>query len=217
MAKKKNDDIFYGFELNEDQEKFKEAIMSEDKNVIIADATAGSGKTLLAVACANILCKTGRYKSAVYIFPTVEESSLGYRPGNTTEKEADYLGPLHDALVKINELPRQAISSDISEKNSTAWITARSATFMRGINLENKVVIIDECQNLSVPIIKRIISRCYDNCKVIILGCQAQMDVPISKSGFSQLIEHMDGFDGYIKCELPISYRGKLAMHIDKL
>lgn len=217
MAKKKTDEIFYGFILNENQEKFKEAVMNDDYNVIIADATAGSGKTLIAVACANILCKTGKYDSAVYIFPTVEEASLGYRPGNTTEKEADYLGPLHDALIKIRELPQQAIASDISQKNGTAWITARSATFMRGINLENKVVIIDECQNMSVPIIKRIISRCYDNCKVIVLGCQAQTDVPLSKSGFKQLIDHMDGFDGYIKCELPISYRGKLAMHIDKL
>ena len=217
MAKRKNDDIFYGFTLNEDQEKFKEAIMSDGHNVVIADATAGSGKTLLAVACAKILCKTNKYKSAVYIFPTVEESSLGYRPGNTTEKEADYLEPLNDALIKVNEVPKQAISSDVSEKNGTAWITARSATFMRGINLENMVVIIDECQNLSIPIIKRILSRCYDNCKVIILGCQAQMDVPISKSGFKQLIDHMDNFEGSIKCDLPISYRGKLAMHIDKL
>lgn len=217
MPKKKNDDIFYGFNLNEDQEKFKAAIMSDENNVVIADATAGSGKTLLAIACANILCKSGRYESAVYIFPTVEESSLGYRPGNTTEKEADYLEPLYDALIKINEVPRQAISSDVSDKNGTAWIVARSATFMRGINLENKVVIIDECQNLSVQIIKRIVSRCYDNCKVIILGCQAQMDVPINKSGFKQLMDHMDGFDGSVKCELPISYRGRLAMHIDKL
>lgn len=217
MAKKKNDDIFYGFNLNKEQEIFKEAIMSDDNNVVIADATAGSGKTLLAVACAHILCKTGKYDSAVYIFPTVEEASLGYRPGNTTEKEADYLGPLYDALVKIRELPQQAISSDISEKNGTAWITARSATFMRGINLENKVVIIDECQNMSVPIIKRIISRCYDNCKLIVLGCQAQTDVPLNKSGFKQLIEHMSVFEGCMKCELPISYRGKLAMHIDKL
>lgn len=217
MAKKNNNDIFYGFILNEEQEKFKEAIMSEENNVIIADATAGSGKTLIAVACANILCKSGKYDSAVFVFPTVEEASLGYRPGNTTEKEADYLGPLYDALIKIRELPQQAISSDISEKNGTAWITARSATFMRGINLENKVVIIDECQNMSVPIIKRIISRCYDNCKVIILGCQAQTDVPLNKSGFKQLIDHMDGFEGYVKCDLPISYRGKLAMHIDKL
>lgn len=217
MAKKKSDDIFYGFNLNEDQEKFKEAIMSDEYNVVLVDATAGSGKTLIAVACANILCKTGKYDSAIYTFNTVEEGSLGYRPGGTSDKEADYLGPLYDALVKINEPPRQAISSDVSEKNGTAWITARSATFMRGINFEKKVIIIDECQNMSVPIIKRIISRCHDNCKVIILGCQAQTDIPISKSGFKQLIEHMDGFKKYIKCELPISYRGELAMHIDKL
>lgn len=217
MAKKKSDDIFYGFVLNEGQEKFKEAVMNEENNVVIVDATAGSGKTLISVACANILCKSGKYDSAVYVFPTVEEASLGYRPGNTSEKEADYLGPLYDALIKIRELPTQAISSDISEKNGTAWITARSATFMRGINLENKVVIIDECQNMSVPIIKRIISRCYDNCKVVILGCRSQTDVPLDKSGFKQLMDHMQNFDGCIKCELPISYRGRLAMHIDKL
>lgn len=217
MSKKNNNDIFYGFTLNEYQEAFKEAIFGDEYNVVIADATAGSGKTLLAIACANILCKRGVYDSAVYVFPTVEEGSLGYRPGNTLEKEADYLEPLHDALVKINEIPRQAISSDISEKNGTAWIKARSATFMRGINLERKVVIIDECQNLSVPIIKRIISRCYDNCKLIVLGCQNQMDVSTSQSGFKQLIDHMDGFEGCVKCDLPISYRGKLAMHIDKL
>lgn len=217
MAKKKNDEIFYGLELNEGQENFKEAIMSDDYNVIIADATAGSGKTLLAVACAHILCKSDKYKSALWIFPTVEEASLGYRPGSASQKEADYLEPLYDALIKIRELPTQAISSDISEKNGTAWITARSATFLRGVNIENAVVIIDECQNMSIPIIKRIISRCHDNCKVIILGCQAQTDIPLSKSGFKQLIDHMANFEGCIKCELPISYRGKLAMHIDKL
>lgn len=217
MAKRKND-IFYGFTLNEGQEKFRDAILSDDYNVILADATAGSGKTLLAVACANLLINQDKkYKSAVYIFPTVEESSLGYRPGSTSEKEADYLGPLYDALEKCNTIPTQAISSDVSKKNGTDWIVARSATFMRGINLEKTVVIIDECQNMSIPIIKRIISRCYDNCKVIVLGCQAQMDVPIAKSGFKDLMDHMEGFDGYIKCELPISYRGKLAMHIDKL
>lgn len=218
MAKRKNDDIFYGFLLNEGQEKFKEAIMSDEYNFVLADATAGSGKTLLAVACANLLVNVEKkYKSAIYIFPTVEESSLGYRPGSTSEKEADYLGPLYDALEKCNVIPNQAISSDISKKNGTDWITAKSATFMRGINLENVVVIIDECQNMSIPIIKRIVSRCYDNSKIICCGCQAQMDVPINKSGFKELMDHMEGFEGYIKCELPISYRGKLAMHIDKL
>lgn len=218
MAKKKNNDIFYGFMLNEYQQKFVDAIMSDEYNFILADATAGSGKTLLAVACANILInRDHRYNSATFIFPVIEESSLGYRPGSTTEKEADYLEPLYQALVKCNVIPSQAISSDISNKNGTSWIDAHSATFMRGVNIEKQVVIIDECQNMSIPIIKRIISRCYDNCKVICLGCQSQTDVPIHKSGFKQLMDHMEGFEGYIKCELPISYRGKLAMHIDKL
>ena len=120
-------------------------------------------------------------------------------------------------IVLATQSRKQAISSDISEKNGTAWLEAHSATFCRGVNYEKQVVIIDEAQNMSVPILKRVISRCYDNTKVIVLGCQAQTDIPINRSGFKQLIDHMEGFEGYIKCELPISYRGKLAMHIDKL
>lgn len=218
MAKKNNNDIFYGFVLNEYQQKFVDAIMSEEHNFILTDATAGSGKTLLAVACANLLInRDNRYKSAEFIFPVIEEGTLGYRPGDTKSKESDYLEPLYQALTKCNIIPGQAISSDISEKNGTAWLEAHSATFCRGVNYEKQVVIIDEAQNMSVPILKRVISRCYDNTKVIVLGCQAQTDIPINRSGFKQLIDHMEGFEGYIKCELPISYRGKLAMHIDKL
>ena len=218
MAKKNHNDIFYGFVLNEYQQKFVDAIMSEEHNFILADATAGSGKTLLAVACANLLInRDNRYKSAEFIFPVIEEGTLGYRPGDTKSKESDYLEPLYQALTKCNIIPGQAISSDISEKNGTAWLEAHSATFCRGVNYEKQVVIIDEAQNMSVPILKRVISRCYDNTKVIVLGCQAQTDIPINRSGFKQLIDHMEGFEGYIKCELPISYRGKLAMHIDKL
>ena len=218
MAKKNSNDIFYGFVLNEYQQKFVDAIMSDEHNFILADATAGSGKTLLAVACANLLInRDNRYKSAEFIFPVIEEGTLGYRPGDTKSKESDYLEPLYQALTKCNIIPGQAISSDISEKNGTAWLEAHSATFCRGVNYEKQVVIIDEAQNMSVPILKRVISRCYDNTKVIVLGCQAQTDIPINRSGFKQLIDHMEGFEGYIKCELPISYRGKLAMHIDKL
>ena len=218
MAKKNNNDIFYGFVLNEYQQKFVDAIMSEEHNFILADATAGSGKTLLAVACANLLInRDNRYKSAEFIFPVIEEGTLGYRPGDTKSKESDYLEPLYQALTKCNIIPGQAISSDISEKNGTAWLEAHSATFCRGVNYDKQVAIIDEAPNMRVPILKRVISRCYDNTKVIVLGCQAQTDIPINRSGFKQLIDHMEGFEGYIKCELPISYRGKLAMHIDKL
>lgn len=214
---KKSEDMFFGITCNEGQQALREAIMDDNNQVIMVNAVAGSGKTLISVACARLLCAYKNYDSAVYIFPTVEEGSLGYRPGSTSEKESDYLEPLYDALMKINENPTQAVSSSTSKKNGTDWITARSCTFMRGINLENKVVILDECQNLSVPLIKRIISRCHDNCKVIILGCTAQTDIPVGRSGFAQLIEHLNRYDKVVECKLPISYRGWLAEAIDKL
>lgn len=217
MSKKKYHELFCGITCNEDQEKFKQAILSGENQVIIADATAGAGKTLIAIACAKQLVSHGDFDGAVYIFPVNQESELGYRPGDTQMKESDYLEPLYDALLAINEIPSRVISSDITEKNGTAWITARSATFMRGINLKKKVIIVDECQNMTVPIIKRILSRAHDDCRVIVCGCRSQTDIPISKSGFKELIDHMRDYEGCIQCELPISYRGKLAMHIDKL
>ena len=217
MGKKKCHELFYDITCNEDQEKFKQAILDDDNQVIVVDATAGAGKTLIAVACAAQMVAHGEYKKLVYVFPTNQENELGYRPGDTQTKESDYLEPLYDALEKIGEIPDRVISNDITEKNGTAWVIARSATFMRGINLDQMVLIIDECQNMTVPIIKRVISRAHDNCKVIVLGCRQQIDIPVAKSGFQQLIDHMEDYEGSIQCELPISYRGRLAMHIDKL
>lgn len=209
--------MFFGLTLNDGQKAMKDAIMSPDNQVIMVNAVAGSGKTMLAIACARMLQAYHGYSGVVYVFPTVEENTLGYRPGDTATKEADYVTPLVDALLRINETPSQAIASDISLKNGTAWIEARSATFMRGINLERKVVIIDECQNLTVPIIKRIISRCHDNCKLICTGCTAQTDIPVERSGFRQLLDYLGKFDKVVTCELPISYRGWLATAIDRL
>lgn len=219
MAKRKSDDIFYGLVLNEDQEKFKEALMDDDIQVVLCDATAGSGKTLLSVACAKVkVLGEQKYDDCVWVFPVVEESTIGYRPGDTNAKLADYFEPLYDALSVVGDQPNRVIANDVTLKNGTAWIEARSATFMRGINLKRRFIIIDEAQNLTVPIIKRIISRAHDDSKVVILGCQSQTDIPIKQSGFKQLMEHMEDYEGtYKKCELPISYRGKLAMHIDKL
>lgn len=211
------EDMFFGLTLNDGQKAMKDAIMSPNNQVVMANAVAGSGKTMLAVACARMLQAYHGYDGVVYVFPTVEENTLGYRPGDTATKEADYVAPLVDALLRINETPSQAIASDVSLKNGTAWIEARSATFMRGINIERKVVIIDECQNLTVPIIKRIISRCHDDCKLIICGCTAQTDIPIERSGFRQLLDYLGKFDKVVTCELPISYRGWLATAIDRL
>ena len=219
MAKKRYHELFSGVVCNEDQKKFRDAVMDDANNVILVDAVSGSGKTLIAVTCAKQLVANGHYQSAVFVVPTVEEQSLGFRPGTAAEKIADYIVPLRQALVKIGEEPDKVITNSLEEnlKDSNKWIIADSQVFLRGVNFENQVVIVDEAQNFTIPQIKKIISRCYDNSKLIVIGSNSQIDIDPEQSCFSRLMTHMDGFEGYIKCELPISYRGKLAMHIDKL
>ena len=219
MARQKYHELFSGIICNSDQEKFRDAIMHDKNTFVLADAVSGSGKTLIAVTCAKQLVANGHCKSCVYVIPTCNEDELGYRPGNTAEKVADYMVPLRQALMKIGEEPDKVISNNFEDnfKDSNKWMIAVPQTFLRGVNLENQVVIVDESQNFTVPQIKKIISRNYDNCKVIVIGSSSQTDIDLDKSCFTRLQNHMEGFDGYIKCELPISYRGKLAMHIDKL
>lgn len=209
------EDMFFGLTLNEGQQVFRDAIMSEDKQVVIANAVAGSGKTLIAVACARMLQAYHGYDGVVYVFSANQEQALGYRPGTTEEKIGDYLQPLEDALIKLNEEPDKAISSTDTIKMGTAWIDARPSTFLRGVNFNHKVVIIDECQNFTVPEIKKVISRCDDACKVILIGCSAQIDIGADRSCFERLIQYFGAYDFVKVCHLPISYRGRLCEIVD--
>lgn len=219
MAKQKYHELFSGIICNEDQKKFRDAVMDDENNFILVDAVSGSGKTLIAVTCAKQLVSSGHYQSCVFLVPTTSEQELGYRPGTTAEKISDYMVPLRQALIKIGEEPDKVITNSLEEnlKDSNKWLIADSQVFLRGVNFENQVVIVDEAQNFTIPQIKKIISRNYDSSKIIVIGSSSQIDIDPNKSCFARLMNHMEGFEGYIKCELPISYRGKLAMHIDKL
>jgi len=219
MARQKYHELFSGIICNEDQKKFRDAVMDDENNFILVDAVSGSGKTLIAVTCAKQLVSSGHYQSCVFLVPTTSEQELGYRPGSTAEKISDYMVPLRQALMKIGEEPDKVITNSLEEnlKDSNKWMIVAPQTFLRGVNFENQVVIVDEAQNFTIPQIKKIISRCYDSSKLIIIGSSSQVDIDPNKSCFARLMNHMEGFEGYIKCELPISYRGKLAMHIDKL
>lgn len=219
MGKKKYHELFSGITCNDDQKKFRDAVMDDKYNFILVDAVSGSGKTLIAVTCAKQLVANGHCRSCAFIVPTTSEGELGYRPGTTSDKISDYMTPLRQALIKIGEEPDKVITHSLDEnlKDSNKWVIADSQAFLRGVNFENMVIIVDEAQNFTVPQIKKIISRNYDNSKVIVIGSSSQIDIDPESSCFDRLMKHMDGFEGYIKCELPISYRGKLAMHIDKL
>lgn len=210
------DNLFFGFahKLTDEQREYVDAIF--DYQFTIVNAKAGTGKTTLAVAAAKLIGKP-----LCYIFSPVEERTMGFRPGDQREKESSYLAPLKDALLEINEDPDSVIYNPERPeliKKGEMWVYPMSHVFARGMNLKDKTIIIDEAQNFTLSELKKVLTRIHDDCKVIMIGHDGQIDLPQpNKSGFIRYIEHFRS-EPYVKvCTLTQNFRGKLANHADAL
>lgn len=199
--------------MTEEQRIYVDAIF--DKQLVIVNAKAGTGKTTLAVACAAVIGKP-----LIYTFAPVEERSLGFTPGTQEEKESKYITPLLDALAEIREDARLALYREGNPDfmNDQTWIKAMSHVFMRGTNIKESTLIIDEAANMTRGDLKKVLTRVHDSTKVIMIGHTEQCDLPDpSKSGFAPYIEHYRD-EPYAKVvELTKNFRGKLAQKADEL
>lgn len=212
---------FYGFELDEEQKNFRDAIWDENKLIVFANARAGTGKTLIAVATANLLVQYKKYDGIVYIVSPVQESKSGFLPGDADEKTRVYAEPLYDALNKIGVNTYTAINQEsiMNKKEGTGYIDCLSHLWLRGCNLENKVVIIDESQNMYKDELKKVLTRISDNSKTIVIGHTGQCDLYHNKenSGFAPYIEHFKNEPYAQICELTKNYRGMVSNRADEL
>lgn len=177
------DQPFYGLVLDEQQQVFRDAIWDENKLIVFCNAKAGTGKTLIATATANLLCKYGRYEGIVYIASPTQEQKQGYLKGSIEEKSEPYFEPFYQALKKIGVNLNTAFYDDsVNEKYQTAYIECLTHTFLRGTNFENKVVIVDEAQNFYFDELMKVLTRIHDNCKVIVIGHDGQNDLLSNQS-----------------------------------
>jgi predicted ribonuclease YlaK len=215
------DHPFYGFKLDEEQEVFRDAIWNPEKLIVFCNAKAGTGKTLVATATANLLVQYGLYDGIVYISSPTQESKLGFLPGEIEDKTFIYNEPLWEALIKLNINPNTAINqADISnQKNGTGYIDAITHVYLRGCNFENKVVILDETQNYYCDELKKTLTRMSDNCKVIVIGHSGQIDLYHNpeNSGFVRYLNHFKDDPRTAVCELTTNHRGWISTHADEL
>lgn len=211
---------FYGFELDEEQQAFRDAIWSKDKLIVFCNAKAGTGKTTIATGVADLLVKYGRYNGIVYIAAPVQEAKQGFLPGSIEDKSDPYYEPFYQALDKIGVNINTATFSDFSnEKFGTAYIKCMVHTYMRGCNFENKVVILDESQNYYFDELKKVLTRMHDNCKVIVIGHSQQCDLYHNpeRSGFVKYLNHFSKDDRCAVCRLTKNYRGWISNMADEL
>lgn len=220
IPKDLTDHPFYGFQLDEYQTAFRNAIWDDNKLIVFCNAKAGTGKTLIATATANLLCAYKKYTGIVYIASPTQEQKQGYLKGTIEEKSEPYFEPFYQALKKIGvNLNTAFIDGGINEKYQTAYIECLTHTFLRGTNFENKVIIIDEAQNFYFDELMKVLTRIHDNCKVIVIGHDGQNDLLVNpeRSGFVPYLKWFEEDERTAVCKLEKNYRGWISQHADQL
>lgn len=211
---------FYGFELDEQQLSFANAIWSPDVDIVFCNARAGTGKTSVAVGVANLLVQYGAFDEIVYIMSPYGERKQGWLPGTITEKSSVYFEAFYQALVNCNVNPNTAINTEsmVNQKNGTGYITCITDTFLRGSNLDNAVVILDEAQNFTTAQLKKVLTRIGTHAKVVVIGHDEQCDLEKpGESGFMRYILHFRDKERCAMCSLTHNYRGWISQWADEL
>ena len=215
-----NESLFYDMILDDEQLDFVKAIKDLRKTIVFCDAPAGTGKTTLAMGAANILVhdKRNELDGIVYIVSPYGEQKQGYLPGSITEKSEVYYEPAYQAMVEVGMNPNTDVYSEsmITKKKGEAFVKMLTHTYLRGTNLQKKVVILDESQNYTVADLKKVLTRCHDSCKVIVIGHTGQIDIR-GGSGFDKYLKHFEDQEKCAVCRLTTNHRGWLSTYADML
>ena len=211
---------FYGIELDEEQKIMANTIWNPNIDIVFVNAKAGCGKTVVATGVANLLVQYGLFDNIVYIMSPYGERKQGWLPGTITEKSSVYFEAFYQALISCNVNPHTAINDDsmVNQKNGTGYITCITDTFLRGSNLDNAVIILDEAQNYTVSQLKKTLTRVGKKAKVVVIGHDLQCDLEKpEQSGFLKYIEHFKGKERAAVCTLTTNHRSWISQWADEV
>jgi PhoH-like ATPase len=185
---------------NREQNFALNLLMDPDVDFVSLVGTAGTGKTLLALAAGlTQTLEENRYKEIIMTRVTVPVGEdIGFLPGTEEEKMTPWMGALMDNLEVLThsdvggDWGRAATNDLLSNR-----IKIRSMNFMRGRTFLNKYLILDEAQNLSPKQMKTLVTRAGPGTKVICLGNVAQIDTPYITETSSGLTYVVDRFKSW--------------------
>ena len=221
--------------VNLKQKLFSKAIISNMYDLLVIDAKAGSGKTLMSIASAMRLIDLGLYDKIVYVRNSIESldkgADIGFLSGND-EKFRIYNMALTDTLEFIakkqlkkseNKENKESIDSKISELTSKYCIETLWPGEARGRTLSSAIVIMDEWQNSSEKTTQLILSRLDESCMAIVIGSNRQIDnLYLNKynNGLTTLLKQTNFEHDEVKMfaiELEKAVRGKFAEFTERI
>ena len=157
--------------LSDNQKDYYDILVSNQ--ITICSGPAGVGKSYISMKAAVdlLMDPSNSYEKIIIVRPAVEaEEKLGSLPGNLEEKLDPYIFPSYYLLNKI-------IGKDAREKLKEAEIIEVFAlAYMRGMNIDNSILIFEEAQNATPNQIKLLLTRIGYNSKFFISGDLEQTD-----------------------------------------
>ena len=159
-------------------------------NLTLALGPAGTGKTYLAISAAVEALEEGKVDRIVLSRPAIEAGeSIGYLPGDMTEKMSPFLRPLYDAL---NE---RLGGKRLRQLMGDGAIEIAPVGFMRGRTLNNAFVVIDEAQNCTYAQIKMLLTRLGWHSTMVLTGDPDQSDLLNGLSGLADIARRLEAID----------------------
>lgn len=165
---------------NVEQRCAMDALMRDDIRLVSLMGPAGTGKTLLALACGlRKVFDEGVYSRILISRPIVPLGrDIGYLPGTKEEKLLSWMQPIYDNLEFICDSSGHEPNETLRWVMESKKIEMEAVTYIRGRSLPKMYMIVDEAQNLTPHEIKTIISRAGEGTKVVLAGDPTQIDNP---------------------------------------
>lgn len=165
---------------NVEQRCAVDALLRDDIKLVTLIGPAGTGKTLLALACGmRKVFDEATYTRILVSRPVVPLGrDIGYLPGTKEEKLYHWMQAIYDNLEYLCDSSGHEPNETLRWVMESKKIEMEAVTYIRGRSLPKCFMIIDEAQNLTPHEVKTIISRAGEGTKVILTGDPTQIDNP---------------------------------------
>jgi PhoH-like ATPase len=218
-----------------------EFLLDPDVQLVVLDGPAGSGKTRLMVIAALYLlfgqptnfkvhqrsqpisgADPGFENGLILLRPEHSSSrfEMGYLPGDHNEKMSPWLEPFFQAIRSV----ALANGHDfLRELGASGRLTLLSTSLLRGLDIENSLVLVDELQNGDRHLAKTLMSRFCSSSKVVLAGCldPIQIDNPYvdwRSNALTRIKQAYRGFGPFVaQVRLVHNYRGPISTKADEL
>lgn len=175
---------------------------SKEKHLVL-HGCAGTGKTFISMylALKEVLNENTPYQKIYIVRSLVPTREIGFLPGDHEDKSSLYQIPYKNMVKYMFEMPDDnAFEMLYNNLRAQETISFWSTSYIRGVTLDDCIIIVDEFSNLNFHELDSMITRAGQNCKIVFAGDITQSDLVKTneKNGimdFMKILETMDEFD----------------------